>query len=116
MQIKGNIKYVIIAIIIAILVFCVGAFTITTLNHTLDDKQVEFSDVVVADKYISNDTQHYYIVVSETGTVYDILNFTDSDDVYNHLKIGNKYRFVTQKPLSAGEKYIHVIQVFNETN
>lgn len=116
MQIKGNIKYIIIAVVIAVLVFAIGAFTITTLNHTLDNKQVEYSDVVIADKYINNDTQHYYIIVSESGTVYDMLNFTDSDDVYDHLKVGNKYKFVTQKPLSVDDKYIHIIQVFNETS
>lgn len=116
MELKGNKKYIIIAIIVAIMVFVVGASAITVLTHTFDNKKIEYSDVVVADKYINNDTRHYYIVVSEEGTVYDILNFTDSDDVYNHLKIGNKYKFVTQKPLSKDDNYIHIIQVFNDTN
>ena len=74
MQIKGNIKYVIIAIIIIVFVFLVGAFVITSLDNIVADSQVEDVKVIVAKKYISNDTQHHFVIVSDEGVMYDIMN------------------------------------------
>ena len=116
MQIKGNIKYLLIAIIVVFLVFSIGALFITTMDGVLQTKQIEYSNVVVKDKYINNDSQHYYVVVSESGDVYDILNSTESNEIYDNLQVGSKYKLVTQKPISDKDKYIHIIQVFNETN
>lgn len=116
MQIKGNKKYILFGIIILLFVILVGSLSIILVGDELENKQIEYSDVVVSNKYVNNDTEHYYVIVDEKGELYDILNVADNDDMYNNLTIGKKYRLVIQKPLPTDDKYIHIIQVFNESH
>lgn len=113
MKIKGKLKYVIIALIVGILVFTIGATFIISVTSIIEDKHVDYLDVVVTDKHITNDSNHYYIITDETGQSFDILNVSNSRKIYNQIKVGKEYRFVTKKPLTANDTYIHIIQVYD---
>lgn len=113
---QGNIKYVIIAIIVLLLTFAIGAFVISSLDGMLVNKSIDYVDTVVADKYINNDTEHYYVIVDQQGNLFDIINITDNEGLYNQISIGHKYRFITKQPFSTDDKYIHIIQVHNGTS
>ena len=113
---QGKMKYIIVAVIILLLTFAVGAFTIISLDGILTDKEIGYVDAIVADKYINNDSEHYYIIVSQDGNLFDIVNITDNDKLYNQIIVGQKYRFVTKEPYSVDDKYIHILQVHNGTS
>ena len=113
---KGNRKYITIAIIVVVLTFAIGAFIITSLDGLMDVKNVNSVDVMVADKYINNDSEHYYVIVSSDGDLFDIVNITNTKDLYNQISVGKEYRFVTKQPFSADDKYIHILQVYNGTS
>ena len=97
---KGKRKYVII----------------TSLDGVIQNRNVNYVDIVVADKYINNDSDHYYIVVSSNGDVFDIVNITDSEGIFKQIQVGKEYRFVTKQPFSTDDKYIHILQVYDGTN
>ena len=113
---QGKMKYIIVAVIILLLTFAIGAFTIISLDAILTDKEIGYVDAIVADKYINNDSEHYYIIVSQDGNLFDIVNITDNDELYNQIVVGQKYRFVTKEPFSVDDKYIHILQVHNGTS
>lgn len=113
---QGKMKYGIIAIIILLLTFAIGSFIIISLDGILENKQISYVDAVVADKYINNDSEHYYIIVSQDGNLFDIVNITDNDKLYNQIVVGQKYRFITKEPFSVDDKYIHILQVHNGTS
>lgn len=108
---EGNCRYVIIALVVLILTFVVGAFFIDSLNYVIQDKNVNYTDVIVANKYIDNDSEHFFVVVSEQGDVYDIVNITDGKDIFNSIEVGKHYRFIIKEPLSVDDKYIHILEV-----
>lgn len=113
---QSNMRYVIVAIIVLLLTFAIGAFVILSLDGILENKSIDYVDTVVADKYINNDSEHYYVIVSQEGDLFDIINITDSEGLYNQISIGHKYRFITKQPFSTDNKYIHIIQVHNGTS
>ena len=113
---QGKMKYIIVAIIVLLLTFAIGAFVIVSLDGMLDVRGIEYVDAVVADKYVNNDSQHYYIIVSQDGNLFDIVNITDNDELYNQIVVGQKYRFITKEPFSVDDKYIHILQVHNGTS
>ena len=113
---KGKRKYVIIACIVLLLTFCIGAFVITSLDSVIQDHNINYVDAIVANKYINNDSEHYYIVVSDNGDVFDIVNITDSEGIFKQIQVGKEYRFVTKQPFSADDKYIHILQVYDGTS
>jgi hypothetical protein len=113
---QGKMRYVIIAFIVLCITFFVGAFVITSLDTVIQQHNVNYVDVLVANKYINNDSEHFYIVVSENGDIFDIVNITDSEGIYKQIKVGKEYRFITEEPFSANDKYIHILQVYNGTS
>lgn len=113
---KGYKKYLIIGLIVLILTFSIGSFVIVSLDEAIQQHNVNYVDAVVANKYIDNNSEHYYIVVSEAGDVFDIVNITDNDGIYKQIQIGKQYRFITKEPFSADDKYIHILQVYNGTS
>ena len=116
MNLKGPMKYIVVAFIVLLLTFFIGSFIITSLGSALQDRNINYVDTIVADKYINNDSEHYYIVVSDDGDVFDIVNITDSEGIFNQISVGEKYRFVTKEPYSVDDKYIHILQVHNGTS
>ena len=116
MNLKGPMKYIVVAFIVLLLTFFIGSFIITSLDSALQDRNINYVDTIVADKYINNDSEHYYVIVSQEGNLFDIINITDSEGLYNQISIGHKYRFVTKQPFSTDDKYIHIIQVHNGTS
>ena len=113
---KGNRKYVVIALIVLILTFSIGAFVITSLDGMMNAKNIDYVDTVVADKYINNNSDHYYVIVSQNGDLFDIVNITDDKGLYDQIIVGKEYRFVTKAPYSVDDKYIHILQVHNGTS
>lgn len=113
---KGKRKYITIVVIFIILTFAVGAFIISSLDGLMDARNVNYVDAIVADKYINNDSDHYYVIVSSNGDLFDIVNISNTKELYNQIAIGKEYRFVTKQPFSADDKYIHILQVHNGTN
>jgi hypothetical protein len=113
---KGRSKYCIIAIIILILTFSIGSFVIVSLDGMLTNKEIDYVDAVVADKYINNDSEHYYVIVSQDGDLFDIINITDNAGLYEKITVGGKYRFITKQPYSENDNYIHIVQVHNGTS
>lgn len=113
---KGKPKYAILLIVILFLTLAIGASIILSLDDLLQDKEIDYVDVVVADKYINNDTSHYYVIVSQDGSLFDIVNITNSKNLFDRISIGEEYRFVTKKPFSIDDKYIHIVQVHDGSN
>ncbi|MBR3208754.1 MAG: hypothetical protein IKF82_00640 [Bacilli bacterium] len=116
MKIEGKFKYALIALIVSMLVFVAGAIIITSITNTIEDKHVDYLDVVVTDKKITNDSNHYYVIIDETGQAFDIINMSNSRKIYNHIEVGKEYRFVIKKPLSVNDTYIHIVQVYDAQN
>ena len=112
---QGNRKYIVIAIIVLILTFAIGAFVITSLDGLMNVRNVNSADVMVVDKYLNNDTAHRYIIVSSDGNLFDIVNITNTKELYDQISVGKEYRFVTKQPFSEDDKYIHILQVYNGT-
>lgn len=113
---QGNMRYIIIAIVVLVLTFAIGAFVLVSFDGMIENRNINYVDTVVADKYINNDSEHYYIVVSSDGDVFDIINTTDNKNLFDQIVVGQKYRFITKEPISTNDKYIHILQVHNGTN
>lgn len=113
---QGKMRYIIIASIVLFVTFFVGAFVITSLDMTIQQHNINYVDALVANKYINNDSEHFYVVVSENGDIFDIVNITDSEGIYKQIQVGKKYRFITKEPFSANDNYIHILQVYNGTS
>lgn len=105
-------KFIFIGSIIALVVFVIGAATIYELDAVLREKQITYEEVTVLDKYVNEDGNHFYIIISDKNETFDIRNDDDGAELFNKLEVGKHYRFVIQKDDAA--QTTHIIQVYNE--
>ena len=94
--------------------FSIGALSIISLENYVSDQHVSYTEFTVVDKYVSEQGDRYYMVVSDTNETFDIRSDDVGSTIFNNLKIGQHYHFVTQKEDS--NEITHIIQVYNETN
>lgn len=107
-------RYIIIALIVFVGVFIIGALAIGSIGTEIEQKNVTYTEFTIADKYISENGDHYYMVVSDKNKTFDIRSDTVGADIFNQLKVGNHYHFVTQNDENG--QISHIIQVYNGTN
>ena len=106
-------KIVFIGLIIALIVFAIGALTVAELGSIIQDQQIDSVDFVVQEKYIENN-QQFYIIKSDQNETFNILNDEDGTNLFNKIEVGKHYRFIVQhKP---GDATTQIIQVYNEKN
>ena len=111
---KTKYKYAFIGLVIALMVFAIGAVTIEELSSIIQDKQIDYADFVVQDKHINEDDPSFYIIESDQNETFDISNDEEGSKIYNKIKVGEHYHFIIQhKP---GFATTHIIQVYNEEN
>lgn len=108
-------KYLFVALVIMFVVMILGTYSINTIVHAIMEHNLEYTEFTVADKYISSDDQHHYIVMSDERYMYAIDSTDEGMELYNSLNIGEHYHFVTQLPTDNND-YIHIMRVYNETN
>lgn len=108
-------KYLIVAIIIMFIVFLIGVYCINTTMTAINEQNLEYIEFTVADKYISDDLEHHYIVVSDNNYTYIVDNDDFGEKVFNKIKTGSHYHFIVRLPYNDKEN-IHIIQVYNATN
>lgn len=108
-------KYLIVAIIIIFVVFLIGVYCINTTMNVINEQNLEYVEFTVADKYVSNDFDHHYIIMSEDNYTYIINNDDFGKGVFNKIKTGSHYHFIVQLPENNKDN-IHIIQVYNATN
>ena len=123
-KIKNNIldktwkRCVVVFLIIFILVVVVGALSINYLGESIMNKHVYVDTIIVKDKFIGNDTQDdYYIVTDMNNKTYVIDNNDIGYDkqIYNKIKIGEKYRVTMKNLPNDTNMNIHILQVHNDT-
>lgn len=108
-------KYLIVAIIIMFVVFVIGVYFINTTMTVINEKNLEYVEFTVADKYISDDFDHHYIVVSEDNYTYIIDNDDFGKKVFNKIETGSHYYFIIRSPYNDKDN-MHIVQVYNATN
>ena len=112
---QGKMKYFIIAIVILVVTFVVGGIAITTLTHTFENNNVDYTNVLVTDKYAdTNNSTHHFIIVSDNQQLFDIMDVPNGDRIYDNIEVGKTYHFVTEQ--DENNKLIHIVEVFNGTN
>lgn len=110
---KSKYRYIIICVIIFIVVFSIGAILIQSMSNEVSNRNISYTEFTVVDKYISEEGNHYYMVISDKNETFDIRSDDVGADIFNRLQIGNHYHFATQTDES---KITHIIQVYNGTN
>lgn len=106
-------KYAIIGVIIALIIFTIGAVVITQLDSMVQEKQISYAEFTVTDKYIDEEGNHFYMVISDENETFEINNDTEGSEIFKQLEIGKHYHFVTQK--EGTSETTHIIQVYNES-
>lgn len=123
-KIKNNIldktwkRCVVVFLIIFLLVVVGGALSIDYLGHVIMDKNVHVDTIIVKDKFIGNDTQDdYYIITDMNNKTYIIDNNDMGYDkqIYNTIKVGEKYRVTMRDSPNDTSMNIHILQVHNDT-
>lgn len=82
------------------------------------NKNVYVDTIIVKDKFISNDTQNdYYIVTDINNKTYAINNNDMGYDkqMYNTIKVGEKYRVTMRESPNDTNMNIYILQVHNDT-
>ena len=113
-MIKSNWKYILLAFFIMIIVFIGGAILLTFTSGTLDDKQINYTEFTVSDKYVDKDGNNNYVIVSDQNQKYELDNDDFGSDIYKDIEVGKHYKFVTQKDNRSITT--HIIQVHNDSN
>lgn len=108
-------KYLIVAIIIMFVAFLIGIYCINTTMSVINEQNLEYIEFTVADKYVSDDFEHHYIIMSEENDTYIIDNDDFGRGVFNKIATGSHYHFIVQLPKNDKDK-IHIIQVYNATS
>lgn len=111
---KTPYKYVVIFVIIFLVIFGIGVVAIQMMNNEITQENITYTEFTVVDKYVSEQGDHYYMIISDTNQTFDIRSDDVGSDIYNRLEVGQHYHFVTQK--ENGAKITHIIQVYNDTN
>lgn len=109
-------KCLIIFVIVFVAVLCVGFISVDFLENILTDSNIHTASIVVADKFISNNTYDDYIVIDTKNKTYVINNNDNNYDkrMYDAIKIGNKYEITIRDPAPNDiNQIIYILQVHN---
>lgn len=109
-------KCLIIFVVIFIVVFCIGFISVGVLDSALTDSHIHTISIVVADKFISNNTYDDYIVIDSNNKTYVINNDDNNYDkrMYDSIKVGNKYEITIRDPAPTDiNQIIYILQVHN---
>lgn len=123
-KIKNNIldktwkRCVVVFLIIFLLVVIGGALSINYLGEAIMNKNVYVDTIIVKDKFIGNDTQDDYYIVTDMNNKTYVINNNDvgyDKQIYNTIKVGEKYRVTMRDSPNDTSMNIHILQVHNDT-
>lgn len=95
-----------------------GVLSINYLGEVIMDKNVHVDTIIVKDKFLGNDTQDdYYIITDMNNKTYVIDNNDIKYDkqIYNTIKIGEKYRITMRDSPNDTNMNTYILQVHNDT-
>lgn len=106
-------KYPIVALIIMVIVMGVGILCLDTTMNSIEKQHITYTDFTVVDKYISEDGNDEYMIVSDQGYTYVINHDNEGVALFNKIEKGVHYYFVVQNPHNDTD-HIHIIQVYDD--
>lgn len=111
-------KCIFIFLIIFILIFIGGFFSINYLNDAVNNAHIHSEFVVVSEKmYGDSSLSDYYIIIGNNKT-YSIVNHDDgyAEKMFNDINVGQRYKFIVKEPeITDINHFSHILQVYNTT-